>query len=116
VAAINEEEASRRAARPFPLWDFSGYNEVTTEPFPPPGDPARMRWYFESSHYTPETGALVLERMAGTRREGIGVMLTTSSLEAQLAAARQGRTAWRSAHPRDVAEIEQIARRFGRAT
>lgn len=45
-----------------PLWDFSGYNEITTEPFPPINDTTtQMKWYWESSHYKKEAGDLILD-------------------------------------------------------
>ena len=114
VVAINEEEA-RRAGRPaFPLWDFSGYNAVTTDPFPPLGDHrARMNWYLESSHFTKAAGDMALDRIlaadAGRRiPNGFGSALTSANLEAHLTSTRAARLEWRAAHPADVAEIEAL--------
>lgn len=112
LVAMNEEEARGAGRKPFPLWDFSGYNSVTTEPFPALGEDRTMKWHFESSHYTPATGNLMLDRMAGRSAVDFGTVLRTSNVEAQLAAARRDRIAWRAAHASDAAEIEQLAARL----
>ena len=40
-------------APPITLWDFSGYNTVTTEPVPPLEDrQATMQYYWETSRIT----------------------------------------------------------------
>ncbi len=112
---INAEEA-RRAGKPaFPLWDFSGYNSLTTEPVPPLGDTqTQMRWYWESSHYKPALGDLVLDRVFGHQEPGrhlpadFGVLLTPKTIEPHLAQIRADRQRWRAAFPADVAEIERL--------
>ena len=115
LVRINAEEA-RRAGKPaFPLWDFSGYNSLTTEPVPPLGDSqTQMRWYWESSHYKKELGDLVLDRIFSHSEPGrsipadFGVRLTPDSLEPHLAQIRADRQRWRAAFPEDVAEIEAL--------
>jgi hypothetical protein len=43
-------------SEPFALWDFSGYNSITTESAPPIGDSTtQMQWFWEGSHYHKET-------------------------------------------------------------
>jgi hypothetical protein len=112
LVAINEEEARLAGRKPFPLWDFWAYNAVTTEAFPALGDPRPMRWHFESSHYTPATGELMLERMAGRGPRDFGTILDSSNIEAQIGAMRNARLQWRAGNPADVAEVEGIARRL----
>lgn len=117
LVRINEEEAQRSAQPPFPLWDFSGYNSITTEAIPPLGDTqTRMRWYFDSSHYTPAAGNLVLDRVFNyqspdrTVPDDFGVLLTSQTIGAHLARIRLERERYRQAHPQEVAEIEAMAR------
>ena len=46
------------------IFDFSGYNEFTTEPVPYPGDiKSEMRWYWEPGHYKSALGERILERI-----------------------------------------------------
>ena len=110
LVAINEEEARRAGREPYPLWDFSGYNAVTTEPFPALNDARLMRWHFESSHFTPATGSLMLDRMGGKSDADFGTVLSSANLDRQIASAREGRKTWRAANPRDVQEIQGLAR------
>lgn len=118
LVRINEEEARKVHKPPFPLWDFSGYNSITTEAVPPPGDAStRMRWYWESSHYTKEAGDLMLNRIFGyqapnaTLPEDFGVRLTTANIEGHLARIRADRQRYRQTNREDVAEIRSLATR-----
>lgn len=46
LVRINEEEARKAGKAPFPLWDFSGHNSITSEEFPASGDvQTMMRWH-----------------------------------------------------------------------
>lgn len=110
LVSIDDEEA-RRAGRPsFAIWDFSGYNEVTTEPFPALDDRKPMRWYYDSSHFTPAAGDRVLDRLSGKEDPAFGVMLTAANIESHLAGTRAARVRWREEHPLDANEIELLAR------
>ncbi len=116
LVQINVEEAARTRRVPFPLWDFSGYNAITSEAVPADGDrQAAMRWYSDSSHYTPALGRVVLDKMFGLPvtdsgvPDDFGVLLTPDTLEAQLAAIRRGHKDYRETNPVDVAEIAQVA-------
>jgi hypothetical protein len=47
LARLNEEVAAEFDAEPFPLWDFTGYNELTAEVVPDFMDvQTRMRYYW----------------------------------------------------------------------
>lgn len=111
LVAIDEQEAARAGKPAFALWDFSGYDEITTEPFPPLADTrSRMRWYFDSSHFTPAAGDRLLDRIAGKPGDSIGTRLHSGMLEAHLARIRAGRQRWRADYPLDAAEVERTAR------
>ena len=113
LVAMNEQEAAKAGKPAFALWDFSGYDEMTTEPFPALDDTrSRMRWYFDSSHFTPAAGNRALDRIAGKPGETIGARLDSGMLEAHLARIRAGRGRWRADYPLDAAEVERAARRF----
>jgi len=110
LVSIDAEEA-RTAGRPaLAIWDFSGYNEVTTEPFPALDDRRAMRWYYDSSHATPAAGNRVLDRLSGKEDPSFGVMLTAANIESHLAETRAARARWRESNPRDSAESELLAR------
>jgi len=118
VVFINQDEARRANRDPFPLWDFSGFNTCTTEPVPPGEDRvSRMRWYWESQHFTRELGDLVLDRVLQVRDAkhplppDFGVRLDSRNLERHLAAIRVAGDRWRRSHPQDVAEVRSTVDR-----
>jgi hypothetical protein len=66
LADRNRRVAEAHGREPFPLWDFSGYHEVATNPSPTPDHPDQvMPWYRDSSHYRKITGDMILDRMFG---------------------------------------------------
>ena len=116
LVAINEQEGVTAKRAPFELWDFSGYNTITTEPFPPVGDDTTsMKWYWESSHYKKETGDMVLYRIFGrvapdkSLPADFGVLLTGTTIDGHLENIRAGHASWVRAYPEDAAEIRSIS-------
>ncbi|MFM2409024.1 MAG: hypothetical protein RL358_1766 [Pseudomonadota bacterium] len=122
LVKMNEEEAQRAGQPVFPLWDFSGYHSISTETVPALGDTTTMmRWYFDSSHYTPAAGDLVLDRIfdykspSRTVPDDFGVLLTSKNIEAHLVSIRAAREHYRLSHPEDIAEIEAMAQEVTKA-
>jgi len=115
LVKINVEEAARTKSEPFPLWDFSGYNAINREAVPAEGDMQTvMRWYSDSSHFTPELGMVLLDKMSGLPinkpdvPDDFGVLLTPATLEPQIDAIRKGHLAYRLTNPQDISEIAQV--------
>jgi len=101
------------------LWDFSGVSACTSEPMPAEGDAkTKMRWYRESGHFRPNLGTLVLDRVfglgAGAACPDLGRRLDDATLDATLAGQRTALRRWIGTHPGDAAEIDALARRYGR--
>lgn len=107
-----------RSPAPVALWDFSRVSECTAEAMPAAGEAsARMRWYRESGHFRPALGTLVLDAVYGRPQDacpGLGRRLEPRAIETELAAQRAALARWIGAHPADVAEIDALARRYGR--
>lgn len=101
----------REAGGDVELWDFSGADpRFTGEPVPPAHDAqARMRWYWESSHYRHELGERVLARIFGEEDAGFGVRLLPGNLEQELRRVADEVAAYASAHPDEVVELGQLA-------
>jgi hypothetical protein len=82
-------EESRESGKPaFSLWDFSGFNTVTTETVPPAGDlKTLVKWFWEPAHYKKETGDLILDRVlryearARLIPDDFGILLTRENLD-----------------------------------
>lgn len=110
LVAINDGLAKEFGAAPFPLWDFSGYNEVNNELVPKPSPENRkMSGFRDPSHYTTETGDRMLNQIFGCSDGGFGVRLKTNNLESHLADQRLARDAYMKSHPDDVAELKETA-------
>ena len=92
VVLANEEVAKELGKKPFRIMDFSVYHALTSEPFPL--DPtARMKYYWEASHYKSELGDIVLDRLAGKKGEfdDFGVELNSTNIDAHLQNLRDAR-------------------------
>lgn len=111
IKILAEDSAAHPNERPFPLWDFSGYNTYTIEDVPPPGDTrAKMQWYWESSHYKKELGDKVLDKIFGIDRNlpsDFGRQINADNIEQHLAWIRAQQQEYIKSHPADVQEIEQ---------
>ncbi|GAB4371523.1 MAG: hypothetical protein Kow00121_13130 [Elainellaceae cyanobacterium] len=89
-----------------PVWDFSGYNSITTEPLT-----EDMQHYLDSAHYVKEIGDLVLNRLFEHQTEKVpddfGVLLTPDTIESHLAQIRDQRERWASQNLEVVQLVEQ---------
>lgn len=119
LTALVAAEAAVAGREPFPLWDFSSYNSVTTEAVPAAGDRrTMMRFYWEGSHFKSETGDLVLDRLFAWQEPGrlvpadFGVPLTERNIEAHLAEIRWRQAEYRRRHPEDLKELEAMRDEF----
>jgi hypothetical protein len=113
LVRINEEEAARAGHQPFPLFDFSDPNAITSEPVPESGEIKVMRWYWEIGHYRQAAGDLILDRIFDVRDpsrplpEDFGVRLTSANIDEHLARSRDKRAAWATANPDLVALVDK---------
>jgi hypothetical protein len=117
LVTMMEAEAKVAGSHSFPLWDFSGYNDITTETVPADDDSkTRMRWYWESSHYRTETGDMILNRMfqiapsEPAQSNDFGVLLNRATLEAHLSGIRLARQRYAQQRPQEVAEVMDLLR------
>ena len=118
VLILAQDKMANKHAEPFPLWDFSGYNSITTEMIPSKGSPKNMKYYRESSHFKVAVGDLVLNRIfnlnlvAGNIPEDFGSLLSADNIEAHLIRVRQDREKFRQDYSEDYAEIVQMAKKI----
>jgi hypothetical protein len=95
----------REVVKITPVWDFSGYNSITTEPLTD-----NMQNYLESSHYFKEIGDLVLDRMFDYQSDKVpadfGVLVTSDNVEAHLAKIWTQREVWATQNA-DVVKLVQ---------
>jgi hypothetical protein len=115
LVSINEEEAILASRMPFPLWDFSGYNSITTEAVPGADEVReKMFGYWEGSHYTKEVGNYVLSRLFSvndnirTVPSDFGVLLSGSQIEAHLEQEKQDGEHYREKYPSQISEMDLL--------
>ncbi|NEQ87322.1 MAG: hypothetical protein F6K26_47080, partial [Moorea sp. SIO2I5] len=89
------------------VWDFSGYNSITTEAI---GE--GMKNYWDSSHYREEVGDLILNRLfsyqSQTVPEDFGVLITPENVESHLGKIRNERESWAENNPDLVQLVEDL--------
>jgi len=112
VVHIVAEEARNAGGESIPLWDFSGFNELTSEAVPPKSDrQTKMRWYWEAGHFKRELGDLILERIFDPTEAttGFGVLLDTSNIKEQIHAVQVQEVNYRRAFSQEIEELERFA-------
>ncbi len=112
LVKINEETAKHFGKPPYPLWDFSEYNFITTEAVPRSDDPqGTMNYFFDPNHFKPEVGNRILDSLlGGPYTPGFGTQLTSDAVEEHLARIRRDRVIWRESHPEDYEEFSTLAK------
>jgi hypothetical protein len=118
VDLLAQDAAKHPGAPQIPLYDFSGYNSVTTEDLPDVGSKAEMKYYWESSHFKEIVGDFVLDRLFGVSHltrpvpPDFGVQLTVDTVDSALDRIRLERISYRMKHPQDVARIRSLVEDF----
>ena len=106
LVAIVDEEAERAGKPPYKVWDFSGYNAITTERVP--NTQELMQWYWDGSHFKQSVGRLILARMFDATDVDVpsdfGVVLSRVSIEHELARIRDARETYLTTHKQDAEE------------
>jgi len=105
-AAVNEGGQQPAVA----LWDFGGFHAISTETVPPVGDHrTHMRWYRDTSHYSPDVGDLVLARILGGPGQETSPLpdsrLTKASIDDAISRIRLEALRYRLAVPGESADI-----------
>lgn len=116
VRLLSEDAARHPDQQPFPLYDFSGYSAVTTEPLPAIGSTNELRNYWDSSHFKDTVGDLVLNRMFGVNNtlDDFGVLLTGENIDKVLADTRSRQETYRETHEEDIRLIRTNVEDFKR--
>lgn len=108
IVRLAETEGGPNGATP--VFDFSGYNAVTTEPVPIGAADVQMNNYWDPSHYKRHIGDRVLDVVLGRNPPpsdaAFGRRVTLANIDQHLAAIRQDRSAWRARHPEQVSRIK----------
>ncbi len=105
----NEQMAAAHGASAFDLWDFADYNTYSQSSPPPIDDSdARMKWYWESSHYTKELGNIVLDRVLLGKTGEMGRRIDSTNLQGWLAEVEHRRLQYRDRESRALDEMRRF--------
>ena len=95
------------------IYDFSGYNSITTEPIPQVTRRQEMDNYWEASHYRQNVGHMIFGRMFGGAEQRVpsdfGVELGSAMLPDHLAGMRALRDRYHLEHAQETAFVKAIA-------
>lgn len=101
------EQWKGRMVKLIPVWDFSGYNSITTEKIS-----RKMDNYVDNSHYSPKIGTLIFNKIFSYQSETIpqdfGVLLTPKNLDLHLAQLRRQRELWAESNADEVKLVKTL--------
>ena len=98
--------------KPIPLYDFSGYSDITTEKLPPLGSKNEMKYYWDSSHFKENVGNMVLDRLLGTETENheipgdFGVRLSPDNIEAVITQLNENQEKYRQNNGQEIKTLQ----------
>ena len=90
------------------VYDFSGFNSITSEPIPQVTGAREMRYYWEASHYRDNVGHFILARLFGGAPRppaDFGVELTETGIAAHQTAVRAARERYHARHADETAYL-----------
>ncbi len=123
VRIVDEDAAAHPTTPSTDLWDFSGYNDITSEPVPAAGEKGKvMQWYWEAGHYKREVGEFVLERILDASRFGaaapvdFGVKLAKHNIDSHLEAISADQRRYKTVRRDEVAALEDLAQSISART
>lgn len=104
MVRIINEEAHAYKTKPVALWDFSGFNAITTESAPPEGFNIQTQWYWEPSHYKLKAGEHMLNKIFNDPKDtkgdmhDFGIQLNKKMLDAHLKSTRDKMIIYENTH------------------
>lgn len=105
-------DAARYSGCDIRLFNFSGFNSITTESVPQVSGKSRMENYAETSHYRDNVGMMILEKMfdsgTGSVPDDFGEELNKEMLSAYLEKMRFDRDQYHVAHPVETQLVKSL--------
>ncbi|MGD1716247.1 hypothetical protein [Dapis sp. BLCC M172] len=105
------EEWKREVVKITPVFDFSGYNSIASEPIH-----SGMENYRDNFHYTKKIGDLVLNRILDYREADVpddfGILINPENIEFHLVKIRQDREFWAKNNSNEVKLVEEIKQKY----
>lgn len=103
------EQWKKEIVQIVPVWDFSGYNSITTT------STENFNTYSDQSHYRKKVGNLILQRILQIEAENtptdFGVYLTDTNIQSHLGTIRADRDIWMENNSDIIQMIDQFIRK-----
>ena len=101
------EQMKREIVNISPVWDFSGYNSITTEKIN-----NDMENYIDESHYRKEVGDLVINRILSYQTNEVpqdfGILITPKNIEDHLQKTKSKKSQWSKNNPDAIELVKQV--------
>lgn len=108
---VNSIDHTRQSGCNVQLFDFSGFNSVTSETIPQVSGSPAMENYWEGSHYRTVVGRQILAKMIPLPSVRVpadfGTKLDQDNIEAHLALVRSERERYRTEHKNEIILLNQ---------
>jgi hypothetical protein len=90
------------------LWNFSGFNSITTEPISDEKDD--MKFYIETSHFKTNVGNYLMQTILENREviEGFGHVIDQSSIEQEITWMKSDARQYSTNFPLDAVDLERV--------
>ncbi|MGK7884101.1 MAG: hypothetical protein AB4057_05670 [Crocosphaera sp.] len=115
VNVIEKANSQIQSSNKIVLWDFSGYNTITTETIPNTNQKSPLQWYIDSAHYRPEVGNFIIESVVNGNTKKIanitqdfGVIINQNNIDQHLQKIRLDQRLYHQNHPQVIEEIEEF--------
>ena len=91
IAAANTKQVESHSRGSIRLWDFVTEEELASESLPEENSTTLMTWHFDSVHFRPRLGDMVINTITEPTdlNTGFGVQITPENLESHLENVRQ---------------------------
>ncbi|MFN3605386.1 MAG: hypothetical protein ACK4UJ_11825 [Leptonema sp. (in: bacteria)] len=110
LVEIISKKAEQWNQTPYPLWDFSGYNSITTEPIDQ--NIKSSKYFYDSSHLKREIGELILGKILSISSQisDFGVPLNKTTIQKHLEEQRKRKTKWEQDNKEITKELLNFAK------
>ena len=106
------EQWKREVSKIAPVWDFSSYNSISTEPIS-----NDMKYFIDSFHFNQEAGNLILDRLLSEQGSKVppdfGIPIAPENIESHLAKIRTEREVWARKNPDLVKLVQDLKHNQG---
>jgi hypothetical protein len=112
IVMTASDQAEKPDCKTIPVWDFSGYNQITIEVISASNRKALApKSYWDTVHYKTKVGDKILDRVFATNDNsslsGFGVLLTPENIDSHIEQTRLDAIKYRKNHAEEAALIKQ---------